>query len=198
MPVYSSFAERFARLRAGVQDDDTLRLNQYVKRLLVLAHSQLYEQTKAKVDAEDVVQSVLLSFHTRHAGQVDLQAEDGLWDKLAEITLRHCNKWNKRRQRDRAKIVPLQPSTDGPDTGFEPADDKPSPQEAAELADLVKWLMQALGTDREREVLTLRLQGYTILEICKRLHLSEQTVNRALKTVKERVNERLEVMRAKE
>jgi RNA polymerase sigma factor (sigma-70 family) len=194
----SSFAERFARLCAGEKDRDTDFLNHYVKRLLGLARSRLHAKTQVRVDAEDVVQSAMLSFAIRHRGEVDLQAEDGLWAKLVEITLRHCNKWNKRVRRERLKTVPIQPSRDEADTGFEPEDDEPTPEEAAVLADLVEWLMRGLETVRQREVLKLLLQGYTPSEVSRELKMAVRTVFRTRDAVRGRIRQRLEELTAAE
>ena len=90
----STFAELLTRLRAGEEDGETEFLTRYIERLHAFARSRLY--AKSKVDAEDVVQSAMLSFAVRHTGEVDLRADEGLWAVLMEITLRHCNKWNKR------------------------------------------------------------------------------------------------------
>lgn len=188
----SSFAEHFARLRAGGREGEADFLNQYMKKLLGLARSRLHAKVLARMDPEDVVQSAMLSFATRHTGEVDLQAENGLWGKLLEVTLRHCNKWNRRVQRERTRIVPLQPSKDETDTGFEPADDEPTPAEAAALADLVEWLMRGLEMPDERKMVMLRLQGCPIAEIAGKVLTSERTVARTIKEVKERLARRLE------
>ena len=75
-------------------------------------------------------------------------------------------------RRERLKAVPIQPSRDEADTGFEPRDDEPTPEEAAVLADLVEWLMRALETVQQREALTLLLQGYVRAEISREVKIS--------------------------
>ena len=189
----TTYAESFARVRAGEQGGDTLSLNRYVQRLVALAGRKLH--AKIKGEAEDVVQSAMLSFAARHKDEVDLQAEDGLWDVLVEITLRHCDKWNKRSARQRTGTVPLQPSRDDADAALEPADDEPTPEEAAILAELLERLMRSCKTKSHRDVLTRRLQGCAPLEISRELRLSERSVYRALEDARRHLRDRLETLR---
>ena len=54
---------------------------------------------RAKVDPEDVLQSVCESFFRRHAeGEFSLKDWDSLWALLAVITLRKCALWQERFQ----------------------------------------------------------------------------------------------------
>src|SRR5262249_12489517 len=123
---------------------------------------------------------------------------EGLWDRLLEITLRHCNKWNKRVQREGGKTVPLEPSKGKTDTGFEPADDEPTPEEAAALADLVDGLLSSLDMPFERQILKLRLQGYTVAEISREVSMAERTVARTISEVKACLGKRLEALQGGE
>lgn len=191
----ASFAERFTRLRFGGQEGEIRALNEYATRLLGLARSRLHSKTQVRVDPEDVVQSAMLSFAIRHTGEVNLQVDDGLWDKLLEITLRHCNKWNRRVQRERAQLMPLRTSQEETDAGFEPADEEPGPEEVTALADLVEWLMRGLEMPYERQVVMLRLQGYSVVEIASTTSLSERTVARTISEVKGLLAKRLEQFR---
>ena len=113
---------------------------------------------------------------------------------LAEITLRHCNKWNKRISRPRLRTVPLQRSPDDGDEGLEPADDEPTPEEAAILSEEVQQLMRGCKSALQRDVLTLRLQGYTASEISRKLGCSERTVYRALADARNGLRERLDTL----
>jgi RNA polymerase sigma factor (sigma-70 family) len=201
MPDDDSFADRMARLRAGDSAVETELFRQYVHRLLGLARRRLNEFARQKVEPDDVVNSALGSFFHRHAqGEFDVHDEAGLWDKLLEITLRKCGKWNKRfrtQKRDPKAEVPIRPSADQSDAGFEPSDDEPTPAEAAMLAEIVEYLMRDLS-QREREVLKLLLQGYKVYEISQQVRLSERTVHRVLDRVREQVGKGLERLRAQD
>jgi RNA polymerase sigma factor (sigma-70 family) len=190
-----------ARLRAGDSTVETELFRQYVHRMLGLARRRLNEFARMKVEPDDVVNSALASFFNRHArGEFDLHDEAGLWDKLLEITLRKCGKWNKHfraQKRDPSAEVPIQPSPDQSDAGFEPSDDEPTPDEAATLAEIVEYLMRDLDV-REREILKLLLQGYKIYEISAQVQLSERTVHRVLDRVRDQVGRGLERLRAQD
>ena len=71
-PPNGTYAESFAGARAGEQNDDALFLNRYVQRLVALAGGKLH--AKVRGEAEDVVQSAMLSFELRHKDKIDLQS----------------------------------------------------------------------------------------------------------------------------
>jgi RNA polymerase sigma factor (sigma-70 family) len=194
MPSEPSFADLMTRGRAGARDEDALLFQRYVQRLLGLARSRLWERTRQQVAPEDVVQSVFLSFVDHHRQEVDLRGPDGLWDRLLEITLRHCGKWNKRIVRA-PRVLPLQPSSEGAGGGPEPAGDEPSPEEAATLADLLEHLMRGL-TAPQRQALQLKLQGSTGAEISAKLGCSQTLVSRWLEQVRQKLRKRLEEVSA--
>src|SRR4051812_20256476 len=98
------------RLRQRESDALTREFAGYVGRLVALARSRLREKVRHQVGEDAVVQSAVASLVEKHGGDtVDLARPDGLWDLLAESTLRHCDRWNKRyRARKRAAPeVPL-------------------------------------------------------------------------------------------
>ena len=117
-----SFAELMQQVRAGNQDAVTQVFNSYIHRLVGLARKKLNERTRQKAGSEIVAQSAMQSFLAKHTAEVDLQSEESLWAVLLEITLRHCNKWNKRIVRAR-QVAALQPGSAGSGSGLEPAGD---------------------------------------------------------------------------
>jgi RNA polymerase sigma factor (sigma-70 family) len=188
-----SFAELTMKLQAGDQDAATCVFKAYAHRLIGLARNRLSERARLKVGDEAVVQSALLSFFIHHTGEIDLRSEDSLWTNLLAITLRHCGKWNKRfRARKRgAPETPLQRSRDGEDGGLELSAEEPTPEMAVTLADLVEHLMAGL-TERQRQVVQLRLQQVPVAEICRKVGLSQARVYRILEEVREYGRKRLD------
>ena len=88
-----SFEDVLDRLSKGDENAATEVFTRYTGRLIGLARSRLNARLRQKEDPEDVVQSVLRSFFTRHAdGQFDLEGWDSLWSLLATITLRKCGR----------------------------------------------------------------------------------------------------------
>lgn len=177
MPDPENSADILARLRARDADAATEVFRRYAQRLIALARSHLEYRLRAKVDPEDVVQSVWRSFFHRHAnGQFDLESWDGLWSLLVTITLRKCGH------------VAVRFSTAGRNYRLEQAGDaewdaigrEPSPSQAMLLSDTVEHLMNRLHDDRERQILELALQGHNALEISEQVGRSERTVYRVL------------------
>lgn len=65
-------------------------------------------------------------------------------------------------------------------------DRQPLPEEAAMLAELVAQLMDKLD-ERQRQILTMRLQGYSIEEISDEVGRTERTVIRILNHIREQL-----------
>jgi RNA polymerase sigma-70 factor (ECF subfamily) len=185
-----SFDDLMDRLRAG--DDAAARtiFERYGRRLIGLARTRLDALTRQKVDPEDVLQSVFRSFFLGHAGgQIDLTDWNSLWSMLVVITLRKCGrqiKYYHAARRDIGREV--RPSADADDSspGWEAAGDDPTPAEAAMLAETVENLMRHLDA-RERQMVSLSLQGYTIREISAEVGRTERTVHRLLAQVRKRL-----------
>jgi RNA polymerase sigma-70 factor (ECF subfamily) len=193
----SSFDDMMARLRAGQNDAATQVFNRFAGRLLALARKQLDPLVLQKVDPEDVVQSVFRSFFAHNAsGRFgEFQSWDNLWGMLVVLTQWKCGRrmdYFHAACRDVGREVPAElPARDQSSGDVGVRDDEPTPSEAAMLTDTVERLMRCLDA-RQREVLTLSLQGYAPAEISERLGCTERTVYRVL----ERVKQWLEAMRS--
>lgn len=190
MDEEGSFDDLMARLQN--RDGEAARevFNRFAGRLIGLARARLDRMIRAKVGAEDVVQSAFRSFFRCHAdGQFDVRDWDGLWSLLVVITARKCGRQLRRYRsagRDVRKEVPALDEAEGPAAGLEALAHDPSPEEAAVLAETLEQLMGALK-ERERQVVELRLQGYTVPEISQRVGRTEYTVEGILKRVRQRI-----------
>lgn len=181
-------------LLAGDQSGARDLFSQYATRLMALARSRMNEQLKQKVDPEDVVQSVYKSFFLRAAdGQFEFENWDSLWTILAVITLRKCgHKVEHFRaacrdvRREQAPIADINESI----ASFQAIARDPQPSEAAALTETLEQIMQQLD-EREQQILTLRLQGYSTTEIAPLVQRTDRTVRLVL----ERVRKLLEVRR---
>jgi RNA polymerase sigma factor (sigma-70 family) len=178
-----------ARLRAADPDAASEVFHRFAARLTALARSKLDERLRAKVDTDDVLQSVYRTFFRRHAGgQFGLEGWDDLWALLALITVRKCGDW---REHFRAAARDVRAEVAGADRGVAAealgvlARD-PTPSEATALADEVEMLLSGLSP-RDRGVVALRLEGYTPAETAERLGLPQRTVFRVLERVKKRL-----------
>jgi RNA polymerase sigma-70 factor (ECF subfamily) len=196
MAQHRSFDELMARLRSGDNDAATAIFQRFARRLLALARSRLDLLVRRKVDPEDVLQSVFESFFARHVdGQFRLEDWDGLWGMLVVLTVRKCGRrvgYFHAARRDVQREA-QSATTQQSDADCAAIAREPTPSEAAMLTETVQQLMQRLE-GRDRQILTLSLQGHNVAEISARIGRTERTVQRVL----ERIRKWLERMRADE
>jgi RNA polymerase sigma factor (sigma-70 family) len=188
MSADSSFADFMARLRAGDPLAADQLFRQFAGRLIVLARGRLEASVRAKVDPEDVVQSVFGSFFRRQVqSDFALDSWDGLWGLLTTITLRKCGHrlvYFHAARRDVQREVRPETAGDASASGWEALTREPTPLEAAMLTETIEELMRWLPEDRDRRILQLSLQGYTVPEISAQVQRSERTVQRVLAHVR--------------
>src|SRR3954452_13006529 len=76
------------RFRRGQEDGPTLLYLRYAERLRALAATQMAQGLAARVDSEDIVQSVFRTFFRRAAeGQYDVPEGEEIWKLLLVIAL---------------------------------------------------------------------------------------------------------------
>ena len=92
MPESMSFESWDERFRAGDSLAEALLLQRYVQRLIALARKRLPKKATGKIDADDIVQSVMRSFVQHHRdGRFVFDDWESLWSLLAVITIRKCS-----------------------------------------------------------------------------------------------------------
>ena len=188
MSSTSSFAQLMMRLRAGDQPAATEVFHRFAERLIALARTRLDRRLRQKVDPEDVLQSVYKSFFRRYSqGDFELADWDGLWSLLTVLTVRKCGRWRERFRaecRDVERETSLAAPCDA--AGWDLLDREPTPAEAAVLTDTLEHLLQHLE-ERDRDIVSLTLQGYPVAEVARQLDRPERTVFRVLEHVKKRL-----------
>jgi RNA polymerase sigma-70 factor (ECF subfamily) len=174
------------RLRSGDEDAAAEVFHRFSQRLIGLARARLDHLVRQKMDPEEVVQSVYKSFFVRFAdGQYDLKTWDGLWALLTLITVRKCGhriEYFRAACRDVRHEAAPPPSEDST-SSWEAIARDPTPAEAAMLADTVAQLMRVLD-GRDRDIVSLTLQGLAAPAISAHVGCSERTVRRVLDQVK--------------
>jgi RNA polymerase sigma-70 factor (ECF subfamily) len=174
----------------GKDDAADAILRRFTRRLIALTRTQLVSLPRAKVEIEDVVQSVYKSFFARYGqGQFDLDDWNDLWGLLTVITLRKCanrRAYHIAQRRDARRDVGSQRPFGQPDFGWDLVDREPTPLEAAMLADTVHELFRGMD-DPDRETVSMLLQGYTAEEIATVRACSERTVRRVRSRLKDRL-----------
>lgn len=173
MPLASFPDPLFARAVAGDPEAISRIVGLAATRLLPLARRRLGARLRARVDPEDVLQSVFRSLFTRlRDGALECGSCEQLWALLTIITLRRCA--NRRAHATAAcRDVRTESSL--------PGDTLPGrevgPEEAATLADLLVHLQLRLSP-LFRMIVEKTLQGLTVAAISGELGCPERTVRR--------------------
>jgi RNA polymerase sigma-70 factor (ECF subfamily) len=187
MPPEPSFEALMQRLRSGDQDAAAEVFHRFARRLIGLARARLDHLVRQKMDPEEIVQSVYKSFFLRFAeGQYDLKSWDSLWALLTLITVRKCGhriEYFHAACRDVRHEASQQIPADDSTSSWEAIARDPTPAEAAMLADTVAKLMRILD-GRDRQIVSLTLQGQTPPAVSAEVGCSERTVRRVLDQVK--------------
>jgi DNA-directed RNA polymerase specialized sigma24 family protein len=175
------------RLRGGdpaASADATARLwGRYFGALVRLARTRLPGTVRRAADEEDIALSALDSFcRGEAAGRFPtLGDRDDLWRLLATITLRKVrdaieHEWRQKRGAGR--------SGEGAEVLDELFARDPSPEVAAQFADLLGHLIARLGDDVLRRLAELKLLGHTEEEMAAALGISPRTVRRKLDLIR--------------
>jgi len=188
MPQAESFHQVIGRLHSGDEDAAAEIFRRFAAQLIRLARGRLDARLRGKVDPEDVLQSVFRSFFVREAeGQFELGDWESLWSLLVRITLRKCGRqiaaFCAGRRDVRRELCPTA-SEDDSGQRWEAVAHEPTPQEVVSLTETVEHLMRGLD-ETQRQMVVLRLQGHTAVEISRQVGRTERTVRRVLAQVRE-------------
>jgi RNA polymerase sigma-70 factor (ECF subfamily) len=185
-------AELMTRWREGDQRAAEALVERYTERLLALARSRMSTPLARHIDPEDVLQSAYRSFFVgTRDGRYVLQRSGDLWRLLAAITLHKLHHQVERHTAQKRTSTRTQSlDAKGSLYGLQAAqlNHEPSPAEAAALADELEQVLRGLST-RERRMVEMRLQGYSLDEIATTTQRCERTVRRILEKVKERLEQ---------
>jgi RNA polymerase sigma-70 factor (ECF subfamily) len=191
MPATDSFEAFYGRLNAGDSQAAEQLHARFTRGLLQLARGALGGWVRARLDEEDVIQSVYRSFFEQcRAGELQARDWRSLWALLAVMTARKCiNRMEHHRaaRRDPDREVRL----NGPGPGPQLAADEPTPLEAAALAETLELVLNGLEA-RDRRILLLHLDGHSIPEISAEIGWARRTVSRTLERLRNRARRLLE------
>src|SRR5262249_49280163 len=128
-------SDSLAAQRAGEEGAARVVFERFTRRLIGLAHSQLDERFRHKIDPEDLVQSVYKSFFLRYGdGMLAAEGVDGLWGLLTRITVRKCAeriRYHRAACRDMLREAPAPSQAQTTDPWQEAVAREPTPEEAA-------------------------------------------------------------------
>ncbi len=159
--------------------------DRYFTKIARLAQGRLRIAAGGPTDGEDVALSVFESFFRGAAdGRFErLDSREDLWRLLVTIASRKAS--NAGRDERREKRGGLIDFAD-PKVLNEIAGLEPTPECAALVADEARRLFESLADDSLREVVRLRLEGYSNDEIARALNCGLRTVERKLAVIRKR------------
>lgn len=167
----------------------------YFPRLVRLAREKLRGVPTRMVDEEDLALSAMDRFcrAAQEGRYPDLAGRDELWRLLLRITARRAVDLARRERSQRRGGGRVQrESVLGPEnSASEPrglawaADDGPSPEFAAMMAEECRRLLEQLDDDGLRTLALAKMEGYSNKEIAGQIGRSVRTVERRLKLIRD-------------
>ena len=181
-----------ARIQEGSEGAASELHRRYAQRLLALTRAKTGPELQARVDVEDIVQSVFGSFF-RGAKRGIYAAPDGeeLWGLFLVIALnkiRAKGSHHRAAKRDVRRTVNEGIAEPDEGSGFDPPSDDAS---AYLLLRLVVDEVLAAIPDSHRDVVRMRIEGYEIAEIAEKSGRSKRTVERILQEFRSKMATRM-------
>jgi len=175
-----------ARLRGGDESAASELYRRYAGRLHGLADRQMSAGIRRTHEPDDIVQSAFRSlFRGVSSGSYDAPEGNSLWSLLAVIAI---HKVRRKASRDRSVSATLFVQPNGePSSSQEIAGAISEQQFECSLSEAIEFLQP-----QEREIVGLRVQGFTVEEISARVDRSCRTVERTLQRIREKLSEKLE------
>lgn len=163
----------------------------FFDRLKIVAKNRLQKKTRVVYDENDAAQSAFISFcNGISAGRFpNLSDRDELWRLLLVITARKVTGRHRHDHQDRrnvSRVVDHAVFSESSDNLLNQniQEREPSPEFAAEFADLCEDLMSKLIDPDVQDVARLKLEGNDNEQIAKQLDCSRRTVQRRLEIIR--------------
>lgn len=173
------------RLRSGSDTAAREVFDRYVERLLLLSKRRIGQRMNSRVDPEDVVQSVFRTFFTRmKKDQFEVGAEDDLFKLLVRITVHKTLRQIAHHKA--AKRDPSQEAGHGDDAHemlMQAMDSEPSPETVVTFMDQLEHFLGRLPP-QDRQILELRVQGFSTDEIAEQIGSYDRKVRRVLERIR--------------
>jgi RNA polymerase sigma factor (sigma-70 family) len=171
--------------RGGNEEAARQLFDEYVDRLLAVARGHISQRLAQRVDPEHVVQSVFRTFFGRiKEGRFQIHDRDDLGKLLARITVHKAlRQVNFHRAAKRSPMQEAGPAEWSRDDLVNLLTREPSPAVTIAFLDQFEHFVSQLRP-QERQILEMRLQGYTNEEIATRLGTYDRHIRRVLERVR--------------
>lgn len=189
MPESSEPGERslLKLWRAGDEDAARALFDAYVERLVALARRRLTQRLAGRVDPEDIVQSVFRTFFGRvKAGEFRIEEQDDLCKLLMRITVHKTLRQVAHHMADKRDPRHESSTNDQASERMrELLDKEPTPDAAVAFIDQLEHFLAQLRPE-ERQILELRLQGFSNEEIVQKMDLKyDRKVRRVIARIRD-------------
>jgi DNA-directed RNA polymerase specialized sigma24 family protein len=197
----NSVSQLITGLQQGDADAAQRLWDRYFEELVKFARARLGASPRQAKDEEDVALSVFDSFcRGAKAGRLaDLKDRHELWWTLLAITQRKVVDQFRVNNRQKHGTMLVKPETDVGCNGktgdkFELdliLDETPSPDLLLQLDDEWQRLLALLRDDTLRQIACWRIEGYSLLEISRKLHILPRAVGRKLSLIRSKWTEEI-------
>lgn len=189
-----SISEWLGQLKAGELEAAQKLWNRYSAKLLRIAKQRLGKSPCGVADEEDVALSVFGSvFRGAADGRFDqISTRDELWWLLLSITKRKAVDHIRREaaqkrhgvagQIDRRRAAGVQASW--PFSLDDLVSSDPTPSFLVALEEQYARLLDLLRNDQLRQIVALRIDGYTVPEISQKSNIGQRAVERKLQLIR--------------
>jgi len=190
----ASITHCIALLRHGDGAAAQVIWERYYPQLVRLARQQLAGLSCHATDAEDIALSALdrLCRAAQQGRYPDLADRHGLWRLLLQITARRVRdqaRYERRQRRGAGRVHGESEGADESGPGGHRldgvADDAPTPEFAAAMAEQCRRLLARLEEPRLQALAVAKMDGSTNEEIAGRMGCSVRTVERRLKLIRD-------------
>jgi RNA polymerase sigma-70 factor (ECF subfamily) len=173
-----------AEFKAGSESAARELFDRYCARLMRLAKRRIGQRMTSRVDPEDVIQSTFRTFFNRlRNDEFSFHEEDDLFKLLVRLTVRKTlRQITFHRAAKRNPELEAAQASDAQDLLQQISADEPPPEAAAALVEEFEKFMGRLAPF-DREVLGLKLQGFSTVEIAERLGSYDRKIRRILQRI---------------
>ncbi|MBN9120236.1 MAG: hypothetical protein J0I06_13925 [Planctomycetes bacterium] len=173
--------ELISDFKAGSESAAQELFDRYCERLMRLAKRRIGQRMVSRVDPEDVLQSAFRTFFNRvRNDEFSFREEDDLFKLLVRLTVHKALRQIAfHRARKRNPELEAGQGSDAQDVLEQVSADEPSPETAVAVVDEFERFMGQLP-HLDRQVVALKLQGYSTLEIAGQIGSYDRKVRRIL------------------
>lgn len=175
-----------SEFKAGSESAARELFDKYCERLMKLARRRIGHRMASRIDPEDVLQSAFRTFFNRvRNDEFTFEQEDDLFKLLVRLTVHKTLRQiaHHRAQKRNPELEAAQGS-DAQEMLQQISAAEPGPEvEVALIEEFENFMRQLQPLDRE--VLGLKLQGYSTVEIAEKLGSYDRKIRRVLERIEE-------------